>query len=118
MQKRVVHFEIGCSDIDKASEFYKAVFGWNLKKQGNSASIDTGEEDALSGHINQLGADDPKNYVTVYIETDSLDSDLKTIEANGGKIFVNPIQLPDGRKFAWFEDIAGNKIGLITPKKK
>ena len=45
--KTVVHFEIGCSDIDKTSEFYKAVFDWNLKKHGNSVAIDAGKEDVL-----------------------------------------------------------------------
>lgn len=116
MKKTVVHFEIGCNDIDKASAFYKAVFEWNLIKHGNSALIDTGNEDALSGHINQLGPDDPQHYVTVYIETDSLDDDLTAIESNGGKLLVHPTELPDGRRFAWFKDVAGNTLGLITPK--
>ena len=116
MKKTVVHFEIGCSDLEKTSAFYKTVFDWNLIQHGNSAIIDTGQEDALSGHLNQLGPDDPQNYVTVYIETDSLQTDLEAIEANGGEIFVKPIKLPDGREFAWFKDVAGILIGLITPK--
>ena len=116
MKKTVVHFEIGCSDIDKTSDFYKAVFDWNLTRQGNSAIINTGKEDALSGHLNQLGPNDPQNYVTVYIETDSIVSDLKAVEVNGGEIFVKPTKLPDGREFAWFKDVAGNLIGLITPQ--
>lgn len=115
MKKTVVHFEIGCSDIDKTSEFYKTVFDWNLKPQGNSAVIDTGKEGVLTGHINKLGPNEPQKYVTIYIETDSLSSDLKAIESNGGKTLVNPVKLPDGREFAWFEDVAGNTIGLITP---
>ena len=115
MKKKVVHFEIGCSDIEKTSEFYRAVFDWKLSRRGNSAIIDTGAEDTLSGHLNQLGPDDPQNYVSVYIETDSLAADLSAIEANGGEVFVKPIQLPDGREFAWFKDVAGNLIGLITP---
>lgn len=116
MKKTVVHFEIGCSDIDKTSEFYTNVFGWKLMKHGNSAVIDTGEEVALSGHLNKLGPDDPQQYVTVYIETDSLQDDLKAIELNDGTVFVKPVKLPDGREFAWFKDVAGNLIGLITPK--
>ena len=116
MTRKVVHFEIGCSDIDKTSEFYEAVFDWKLTKHGNSAIIDTGNEDALSGHLNKLGPNDPQNYVTVYIETDSLYSDLEAIQSYGGEIFVKPIKLPDGREFAWFKDVAGNLIGLITPK--
>ena len=115
MKRKVVHFEIGCSDLDRTSEFYQAVFGWKLMKKGNAAIINTGEE-AISGHLNKLGPNDPQNYVTVYKETDTLHSDLATIESNGGEIFVQPIQLPDGRSFAWFKDVAGNLIGLITPK--
>ena len=116
MKKTVVHFEIGCSNLEKTSAFYKTVFDWNLTQHGNSAIIDTGAEDALSGHINQLGPNDPQNYVTIYIETDTLHTDLEAIEANGGEIFVGPIKLPDDREFAWFKDVAGNLIGLITPK--
>lgn len=115
MKKRVVHFEIGCSDVEKTSAFYEKVFNWNLSLQGNYASIDMGDENALKGHMNQLGPNDPQNYVTLYIETDSLIADLKAIVANGGQIFVNPKTLPDGRVFAWFKDITGNLMGLITP---
>ncbi|MEM6697835.1 MAG: VOC family protein [Bacteroidota bacterium] len=113
MKKAVVHFEIGCSNIEQTTDFYKSVFGWDITPQGNAATIDTGN--ALSGHINKLGANDPQNYVTIYIETDTLTADLIAIEAKGGKVFVKPVKLPNGREFAWFEDVAGNKIGLITP---
>ena len=115
MKKRVVHFEIGCSDFEKASNFYSTVFNWKLIQQGNSAIIETEYKDTLSGHLNKLGPEDPENYVTVYIETDSLYSDLEVITANGGEIFVHPVILPDGREFAWFKDVSGNLIGLITP---
>jgi hypothetical protein len=116
MKKAVVHFEIGCSDIEKTSEFYRKVFNWNLTKQGNSAIIETGKQDGISGHLNRLGADEPQKYITIYIETESLIPDLAAIESNGGKVLVKPIKLPDGREFAWFEDIAGNTVGLITSK--
>jgi predicted enzyme related to lactoylglutathione lyase len=114
MKKAVVHFEIGCSDVGKTSEFYKNVFDWNVNQQQNSAMIDTGREGAISGHINKLSPDEPQKYITFYIETDSLTADLKSIESNGGRVLVNPVSLPDGREFAWFEDVAGNTVGLIT----
>ena len=118
MNKTVVHFEIGCSDLDSTSQFYKTIFNWDLVKHGNSALINPGENDALPGHINQLGPNDPQNYVTVYIQTPTLESDLKNIVSHGGEIIVPETSLPDGRHFAWFKDIAGNTMGLITPKPK
>ena len=116
MRKAVVHFEIGCSNVSATTDFYKNVFDWEIVANGNSAIIDTGREDTIPGHINKLGPNDPEKYITIYIETDTLEEDLKAIETNGGKVLVKPIQLPDGRSFAWFEDIAGNTVGLITPK--
>ncbi|SFR51558.1 Glyoxalase/Bleomycin resistance protein/Dioxygenase superfamily protein [Robiginitalea myxolifaciens] len=116
MKRRIVHFEIGCQDIEKASEFYKTVFNWELERHGNSAVIKTEAEHSLSGHINQLGPEDLQRYITIYIETDSLEKDLRVIKEKGGEIIVAPVQLPDGRKFAWFQDISGNILGLITPK--
>ena len=118
MKKAVVYFEIGCSNIPETVDFYKKTFDWNIVPTGNSASIDTGLEGAIPGHINKLGPNDPQKYITIYIETDSLEEDLKIIESNGGKTLVAPIQLPDGRSFAWFEDVAGNIVGLITPQLK
>ncbi len=115
MKRPVVHFEIGCRDIDKTSDFYKSVFDWNFTKRGNSALIDTGEAGGLSGHINQLDPEELQNYVTIYIETDSIQADLALIEAHGGKIVVGPSKLADGKEFAWFKDLAGNIVGLLTP---
>ena len=40
---------------------------------------------------------------------------LERIEALGGSIVVPPVQLPDGRRFAWLTDPDGNTIGIITP---
>ena len=88
MRRPVVHFEIGCNDIEKASQFYEKVFEWKLQRHGDSAFIDTGTASSLAGHINQLGPEDPTQYVTVYIETDTLEADLAAIETNGGEIFV------------------------------
>ena len=114
MNHKVVHFEIGCPDIRKSSEFYSAVFQWELTLQGKSAKINTSKSDSLTGHLNQLGPNEPENYVTIYIETDDIARNVRAIVENGGSIVVQPLKLSDGRSFAWFKDIGGNVIGLIT----
>ena len=114
MKKSVVHFEIGCSNLPETAKFYQEVFDWDVTPHGSTAIINSGDSGALPGHINKLGPNDPQNYVTIYIETDSLEKDLESVNENGGKTLVAPTPLPDGRTFAWFEDVAGNIIGLIT----
>lgn len=113
MGKPVVHFEIGCDNLSETVEFYKDIFDWTITTKDNSAIIDTGHESGIPGHITQLGHE-PLKYINVYIETETIDDDLKLIEAKGGKKLVGPINLPDGRTFAWFQDVAENTVGLIT----
>ena len=114
MRKPVVHFEIGCDNLSETVEFYKDVFNWTIITKDNSASIDTGTESGIPGHITELGHD-PRKYINIYIETETIADDLKLIESKGGKKLVGPVDLPDGRTFAWFQDVAGNTVGLITP---
>lgn len=118
MKKPVVHFEIGCNDLGAAHSFYQNVFDWQISPEGRSATIDTGVAGSLSGHITQLDPTEPQQYITIYIETDSLAADLKAVVVHGGHITIGPIELPDGRFFAWIKDIAGNTVGLITPMPK
>lgn len=113
-KKPVVHFEIGCNNLGKTIKFYSDIFDWNIIPKGNSAAIDTIEKIGIPGHITELGHD-PRNYINIYIETETIENDLKLIESKGGKKIVGPTKLPDGRTFAWFQDIAGNTVGLISP---
>ena len=113
MSRKIVHFEIGCPDIQAAVDFYHKVFGWEAEVHGRSAPIQSAE-DSLPGHFNQLDQDEPQQYVTLYIETNDIDEDVKNIVEHGGSIRVPPLNLPDGRRFAWFIDVGGNIMGLIT----
>lgn len=114
MKKPVVHFEIGCDNLSETVEFYKKIFNWSIISESNSASIASNDKNGIPGHITKLGHA-PRNYINIYIQTSTIVKDLEEIESNGGKKLVGPIELPDGRTFAWFQDIAGNTVGLITP---
>ncbi len=118
MKRPIVHFEIGCSRLPETVDFYQKTFGWDISPHGNTAPIQTGGDQGIPGHINKLGPEDPQQYVTIYIETDDLEGDLGKIVAHGGKRRVDPITLPDGRRFAWFQDLEDNIVGLITAAKQ
>jgi predicted enzyme related to lactoylglutathione lyase len=64
--------------------------------------------------LNALGHP-PENYVMVYIEVPDLAVALQRVAACGGTKLVGPVPLPNGRRFAWVMDTAGNTIGLLTP---
>ncbi|MEM7552114.1 MAG: VOC family protein [Bacteroidota bacterium] len=117
MKKSVVHFEIGCNDIQKSVDFHQQVFQWDISPKDNAETINTGGTEAITGHLNKLAPNELQRYVTVYIETDTIETNLEQIEKKGGKILVQPKALPDRRTFTWFEDVAGNTLRLITPHK-
>lgn len=117
MQRPVVHFEIGCDNLSGTLEFYEEVFNWKGVAEGISARIDADTGRGISGHITALGHE-PHKYITFYIETESLEEDLRKLKAAGGEKMLGPFPVGDGREFAWFKDPAGNMLGLITPLKR
>jgi predicted enzyme related to lactoylglutathione lyase len=109
----VVHFEIGCKDLEGTTAFYTGLFGWTATSVPQASLLDTHSTGGVPGHITALGHE-PRQYVTFYIQVDNITEVLPKIEAAGGKRVVGPIPLPDGKKFAWFTDPGGNMVGLVT----
>jgi uncharacterized protein len=112
---RVIHFEIGCRDINKTSDFYSRLFGWEMTPMGHATMIKT-DAGGIGGHLVSLGHE-PHNFVTVYVEVDDLQGYLDKAAPLGGKTLVSPVKLPgDQGSFAWMADPEGNLIGLWNPK--
>ena len=116
MPNPVVHFEIGCRDKAKAAEFYRALFGWPIAEGGNPHALDIAPAaGGISGHLTALGHE-PHHYLTVYVEVADVAGTLAKARELGGAPVVGPIQLPDGRAFAWFKDPDGTMLALISPR--
>jgi predicted enzyme related to lactoylglutathione lyase len=113
MAHPVVHFEIGCKDKEKVSDFYRRAFDWQIDL-GPMGVIDTGSTAGIQGHIAALGHE-PHQFTHFYIETADIPASLAKVEAEGGRTIVPPVQIPTGT-FAWFADVEGNTVGLWTPK--
>jgi len=114
MPSPVVHFEIGSGDAGESARFYSGVFGWSFAEIGAARLISGGAEGGPSGMLNALGHP-PETYVMVYVQVEDIDAALDAVAAHGGACAVPPQPLPDGRRFAWIRDPAGNLIGLLTP---
>jgi uncharacterized protein len=111
MADPVVHFEIGCKDTQKASEFYSSLFGWNAAPYGPALMIQTGSKEGIQGHFTALGRE-PHHYTIFYVQVDDITASLAKAESLGGKTVVPKVDIPGTGSFAWFSDPDGNTIGL------
>jgi predicted enzyme related to lactoylglutathione lyase len=108
----VVHFEIGCKDLEATTKFYTDLFGWSPTSIPSASLLNTNSSKGVPGHITSLGHE-PFHYTTFYIQVEDIVGMLEHIEKAGGKKLVGPIPLPDGKQFAWFVDPEGNTVGLL-----
>jgi hypothetical protein len=114
MPHPVVHFEIGCREQGKTSEFFSNLFDWTIEQAGPAAMISTGG--LIGGHITALGHE-PHQYVTFYVGVDDVQAYLDKAVALGGKALLPVIKIPTG-EFSWFSDPEGNMIGLFKQNAK
>jgi predicted enzyme related to lactoylglutathione lyase len=109
----VVHFEVGCKDLEKTTAFYTGLFGWEQTPIPSASLLNTTSSEGIQGHITSLGHE-PHQYVTFYIQVDDINAMLKKITEAGGTKIIGPIPLPDKTQFAWFKDPEGNMVALTT----
>ena len=111
----VVHFEIGCQNLEREDHFFAELFGWKMTKSGPSSLIDTEAGAGINGHINSLGHD-PRNYTMIYVQVDNLQQYVDRAAMLGGRVVVPPSEIPGVGRFAWISDPEGMLVGLFTPK--
>lgn len=109
MGNPVCHFEIGCRDLSRSSDFYSKMFDWKVNAQGSAAWIRTGDD--IGGHLENSG-DEPRNYVRFYVAVDDVQAYLDKAVALGGKALLPVVDLLSGQ-CSWFSDPEGNVIGLF-----
>ena len=108
---KICYLEIPAIDIARSADFYKTVFGWNIRKRGDgSISFDDATGEVSGTWV--LGRP-PANSsgLLVYVMVDNVAATLEVIVATGGQI-VQPIGADAPEITARFSDPAGNVIGL------
>jgi uncharacterized protein len=123
---KVVHFEIPADDRERAKEFYRSAFDWELDDadmgDGNiyTSLITTPfdqqtrlptEPGAINGGLFVRSPDAPSTPV-ITIGVDAIDESLKKVEAGGGSVVQPRTEIPNLGAFAYFKDTEGNVIGL------
>src|SRR5216683_5886095 len=108
---KICYIEIPATDIQRSAEFYKEVFGWQIRQRGDGsiAFDDTAGEVSGTWVLGRRAATEPG--LLIYIMVDSVAATVDAVIANGGKI-VQPIGMDAPEITARFSDPAGNVLGL------
>ena len=119
--KRPIHFEILADDPDKISDFYKDVFGWEVKTWPGGEQkywlVTTGGENTPGINGGIMHRHFPQGVINT-VEVESLDDMTKKVEATGGKKVFGPNEVPGVGTHAYFTDPEGNYFGVLQPAPK
>jgi predicted enzyme related to lactoylglutathione lyase len=122
----VIHFEMPAEDRKRMIGFYASVFGWEIQQlgpeMGDFVLVTTTESDdnvpkkpgTINGGFYQKTGDIGQT-TTVTIQVDDIKAHMKKIEAAGGKIPGEPMDIPGVGWFASFFDTEGNRVNILQP---
>lgn len=115
--KRPVHFEILADDPEKAADFYRQVFEWDISTWGGEQAywlVTTGPDDepGINGAIMHRHLDQA---VVNTQEVESLADALERIDGAGGKVVQGPNEIPGVGTHAYCADPEGTLFGVLEP---
>jgi len=108
---KICYVEIPAAEIPRSAEFYKAVFGWNIRRRGDGRPAFDDSVGEVSGTWVTGRAPSREAGLLLYIMVDSVAATIDAVTANGGEL-VQPIGADAPEITARFRDPAGNIIGL------
>ncbi|PYT26004.1 MAG: glyoxalase [Acidobacteria bacterium] len=108
---KICYIELPATDIARSAEFYKRVFGWNIRKRGDghTAFDDTTGQVSGAWVLGRPSASAPG--LLFYVMVDSVAVTIDLVMANGGDI-VQPIGADAPEITARIRDPGGNIVGL------
>jgi len=113
---RPIHFEILGDDPAALTEFYKAVFGWEIATWGGPQGywLATTGKDAPGIDGGFMERHFPQAVINT-IQVGSLDDCFAAVKAAGGKVVNEPREVPGVGMHAYCADPEGNLFGLLAP---
>lgn len=109
---KICYIEMPATDPALSAEFYKKVFGWNIRKRGDGSIAFDDTVNEVSGTWVNGRPPQGNPGLMVYIMVDSVAATIDAIVANGGEI-VQPIGGDAPEITARFRDTGGNVIGIF-----
>ena len=110
--------DLATSDLDKAKEFYGAVFGWTFEdagpEYGGYVTASKGGQPVAGLMYNDPQYNSPDGWTT-YLHTRDIAATLRAATAAGATTCVAPMEIPAKGHMALFTDPSGAFIGLWQP---
>lgn len=109
------------SNPDAAKQFYGDLFGWEFQtgdQEKYGGYITANKNGKMVAGIMQKPADQgamPDMWST-YLRTDDAAATAAAVTANGGEIYVEPMDVPEQGHMAVFGDVSGAAIGVWQPR--
>ncbi len=114
---RVVHFELGTVEPERAAEFYREVFDWEVAKWEGAEYwlITTGPDETpgINGALMRHKDAQPRTVNT--IEVEDLDGMAAKVVEHGGAVVVEKTSIPGVGYQVYCTDTEGNLFGLHQP---
>lgn len=123
----VVHFEMPYEDRERAANFYREAFAWEMQllgeEMGNYILATTTETDngrptrpgAINGGLFQKKPDWPAQIPSVVIAVEDIGEAMKKVTAAGGEVLGKPMEIPGIGQYVSFNDTEGNRVSLLQP---
>jgi predicted enzyme related to lactoylglutathione lyase len=121
MDHTIVHFEIPADDLDRASKFYREVFGWEIARMPGPyeylgvRTTTTGESGLPVGPGVNGGMFKrmyPTQVPTNYIGVEDIDAHTAKLVEAGGEVCMAKMQVPGHGWLVQFKDPEGNVLAL------
>lgn len=114
-------FELMTTDVAGAKDFYKKLFGWETKDhpmENFTYTVVNANGDEAAGMMNM--PEDSKEMTPtwgIYITVDNLNETIKLTGELGGKVLVDPMDIPEVGRFCVIQDPQGAWLAPIEYKK-
>lgn len=121
MDHTIVHFEIPVDDVNRASTFYREVFGWEISRMPGpfdyfgvrtTASGENGMPTGPGVNGGMMKRMSPEQRLTNYIGVEDVDAHAARLIKAGGTITEPKMAVPGVGWFVQFHDPEGNLLAL------
>jgi uncharacterized protein len=123
----VVHFELPYDDRERIVAFYRSAFGWTLEMLGEemgryvlatTATADAKADaprGAIDGGFFPRSADKPGQHPSVVIGVPDIRAAMRAVQAAGGEVLGEPMEIPGVGPYVAFHDTEGNRLSMLQP---